>query len=89
MKPEMTCPRCGAAMNHQADKLREPTTREEAETSPLGGIVIAVQDERGDGDALEILGKVGLAACPPPVEWPTWTAFLRSRCSTTADVSAA
>ena len=42
MKPEMTCPRCGSAMNHQADKLREPTTREEAETNPLGGIVIAV-----------------------------------------------
>ena len=38
----MTCPRCGAEMNHQADKLREPTTREEAETSRLGGIVIAV-----------------------------------------------
>jgi len=29
-------------MNHQADKLREPTTQEEAETSRLGGIVIAV-----------------------------------------------
>jgi predicted RNA-binding Zn-ribbon protein involved in translation (DUF1610 family) len=42
VKPEMACPRCGAAMNHQADKLREPTTREEAETSRLGGIVIAV-----------------------------------------------
>ena len=42
MKPELTCPRCGAAMNHQADKLREPTSREEAEASRLGGIVIAV-----------------------------------------------
>jgi predicted RNA-binding Zn-ribbon protein involved in translation (DUF1610 family) len=42
MKPVMTCPRCGSAMNHQADKLREPATREEAETSRLGGIVIAV-----------------------------------------------
>ena len=41
-RPAMTCPRCGAAMNHQADKLREPATREEAETSPLGGIVIVV-----------------------------------------------
>jgi hypothetical protein len=29
-------------MNHQADKLREPATPEEAETSPPGGIVIAV-----------------------------------------------
>jgi predicted RNA-binding Zn-ribbon protein involved in translation (DUF1610 family) len=38
----MTCPKCGAEMNHQADKLREPTTREAAETSRLGGIVIAV-----------------------------------------------
>ena len=42
MKPEMACPRCGAAITHLADKRREPTTREEAETSPLGGIVIAV-----------------------------------------------
>ena len=42
MRPHMTCPKCGAEMNHQADKLREPTTREEAETSRLGGIVIAV-----------------------------------------------
>jgi len=42
VRSQMTCPRCGAEMNHQADKLREPTTREEAETSRLGGIVIAV-----------------------------------------------
>ena len=42
MTPQMTCPKCGAEMNHQADKLREPTTRNEAETSRLGGIVIAV-----------------------------------------------
>ena len=42
MKPEMACPRCGTAMNHQADKLREPTTREEAESTRLGGVVIAV-----------------------------------------------
>jgi hypothetical protein len=39
----MTCPRCGSAMNFEAEKLREPTTREEADSSrPLGGIVIAV-----------------------------------------------
>ena len=42
MKPEMACPHCGTAMNHQADKLREPTTREEAESTRLGGVVIAV-----------------------------------------------
>jgi len=41
VKPEMTCPRCGAATNHQANKLREPATREEAETSP-GGVVVVV-----------------------------------------------
>jgi len=38
----MTCPRCGAEMNHQADKLREPTTRAEAESGRLGGVLIAV-----------------------------------------------
>jgi predicted RNA-binding Zn-ribbon protein involved in translation (DUF1610 family) len=43
MSHEMACPRCGAAMNFEAEKLREPTTREEADSSrPLGGIVIAV-----------------------------------------------
>ena len=43
MKPEMTCPRCGAPMNHQANKLVEPTTREEAESSgALGGILVTV-----------------------------------------------
>lgn len=40
MKPAMTCPRCGAAMNHQANKLREPATREEAEASPAGVVVV-------------------------------------------------
>jgi len=29
-------------MNHQADKLREPTSREEAQSTRLGGVVIAV-----------------------------------------------
>jgi hypothetical protein len=29
-------------MNHQADKLREPTSREEAHSTRLGGVVIAV-----------------------------------------------
>jgi predicted RNA-binding Zn-ribbon protein involved in translation (DUF1610 family) len=43
MTHEMTCPRCGHAMNHQAEKLSEPTTREDAERSRvLGGILIAV-----------------------------------------------
>ena len=43
MKYELTCPRCGAAMNHEAEKLREPTTPEEARDGrALGGILIAV-----------------------------------------------
>jgi hypothetical protein len=29
-------------MNHQADKLREPTSREEAETTRFGGVLVAV-----------------------------------------------
>lgn len=29
MTAGMTCPKCGSAMNHQADKLVYPTTREE------------------------------------------------------------
>jgi predicted RNA-binding Zn-ribbon protein involved in translation (DUF1610 family) len=59
VKPEMTCPRCGGAMNFEAEKVREPTTREEAEASrTLGGIVVAVfacpncgwiASRRGDG----------------------------------------
>ena len=37
----MTCPQCGAEMNHQADKLVHPVTREEAErmTSALDGVI--------------------------------------------------
>ena len=42
MRPEMTCAKCGTKMNHQADKLRVPTTREEAESTRLGGVVIAL-----------------------------------------------
>ena len=41
MKPELACPKCGTAMNHHA-KLREPTSREEAQSTRLGGVVIAV-----------------------------------------------
>ena len=43
MSETMRCPRCGAEMNHQANKLVEPLTREEAEASvATGGIVLAV-----------------------------------------------
>ena len=37
----MNCPRCGAEMNHHADKLVEPTTAEEAERMDpeLGGVI--------------------------------------------------
>jgi uncharacterized C2H2 Zn-finger protein len=39
----MRCPRCGAEMNHQANKLVEPVTREEAEArGTLAGILLAV-----------------------------------------------
>jgi predicted RNA-binding Zn-ribbon protein involved in translation (DUF1610 family) len=37
------CPRCGAETNHQADKLVDPTSREEARgTTVLGGVLVAV-----------------------------------------------
>jgi predicted RNA-binding Zn-ribbon protein involved in translation (DUF1610 family) len=43
MTETMRCPRCGAEMNHQANKLVDPTTREEADASDaLGGVLIAV-----------------------------------------------
>ena len=43
MSATMRCPRCGAEMNHQANKLVEPTTREEAEASAaLGGTLVLV-----------------------------------------------
>jgi uncharacterized C2H2 Zn-finger protein len=37
----MTCPKCGTAMNHQADKLVQPVTDEEAAAvgSALDGVV--------------------------------------------------
>ena len=39
----MTCPRCGSEMNHQATKLVEPTSAEQAESSTaLGGVLIHV-----------------------------------------------
>jgi predicted RNA-binding Zn-ribbon protein involved in translation (DUF1610 family) len=43
MTETMRCPRCGAEMNHQANKLVEPVTGEEAEArGTLGGILLAV-----------------------------------------------
>ncbi len=40
-RPGMTCPQCGAEMNHQADKLVHPVTREEAArmTAALDGVL--------------------------------------------------
>ena len=37
----MTCLKCGAAMNHQADKLVHPVTKEEAArmTATLDGVI--------------------------------------------------
>jgi hypothetical protein len=38
-----TCPKCGAEMNHQADKLVDPSSREEAERSvAVRGVIVAV-----------------------------------------------
>jgi predicted RNA-binding Zn-ribbon protein involved in translation (DUF1610 family) len=43
MRVTIVCPKCGTPMNHQADKLVEPTTPAEAEASTvLGGVLIAV-----------------------------------------------
>lgn len=42
MSLTIDCPKCGAVMNHQADKLREPRTREEAEAASLGGVLIEI-----------------------------------------------
>ena len=43
MTETMRCPRCGAEMNHQANKLVEPRTREEAEANAaVGGVVLVV-----------------------------------------------
>ena len=40
----MTCPKCGAEMNHQADKLVHPVTAAEVAsmTSTLDGVIEAV-----------------------------------------------
>jgi predicted RNA-binding Zn-ribbon protein involved in translation (DUF1610 family) len=43
MTSSIPCPRCGTPMNHQANKLIDPVTREEAEASGLlGGILVVV-----------------------------------------------
>ena len=41
MATSMRCPRCGAEMNHQADKLVHPVTQEDAAriTPALDGVV--------------------------------------------------
>ena len=40
----MTCPKCGSEMNHQAEKLVHPVTREEAAgmTPAFDGVVVIV-----------------------------------------------
>ena len=44
MTHDMTCPKCGNAMNHQADKLVQPVTKEEAAalTPALDGVLVVV-----------------------------------------------
>jgi uncharacterized C2H2 Zn-finger protein len=44
MSTEMTCPKCGAVMNHQADKLVHPVTKEEAATMTraFDGVIVEV-----------------------------------------------
>lgn len=44
MTEHMTCPRCGHAMNHQADKLVQPVTEEEAAamTQAHDGLLVVV-----------------------------------------------
>jgi predicted RNA-binding Zn-ribbon protein involved in translation (DUF1610 family) len=40
----MTCPKCGAQMNHQAEKLVQPATAEEAAalSTALDGVLVLV-----------------------------------------------
>jgi predicted RNA-binding Zn-ribbon protein involved in translation (DUF1610 family) len=41
---ELACPKCGSAMNHQAEKLVHPVTREEAAaaSAAFDGVILAV-----------------------------------------------
>jgi hypothetical protein len=43
-RPEMTCPRCGTPMNHQAAKLVHPVDEEQASASSTAydGILVLV-----------------------------------------------
>lgn len=40
----MTCPKCGSEMNHQAEKLVHPVTREESAgvTAAFDGVILVV-----------------------------------------------
>ena len=50
MTKTMPCPRCGTPMNHQANKLVEPRTREEARAvGDLGGVLVVVYSCPGCG----------------------------------------
>jgi ribosomal protein S27AE len=44
MTEPMTCPRCGRVMNHDANKLVHPVTKEEAAamTAALDGVILEV-----------------------------------------------
>ena len=43
-RPAMTCPKCGTPMNHQAEKLVQAATEEEAaaQSPALDGLVVLV-----------------------------------------------
>lgn len=43
-QPAMTCPKCGTPMNHQAEKLIQAVTEEEAaaQASDLDGLLVLV-----------------------------------------------
>jgi hypothetical protein len=51
MAATIQCPECGAAMNHHADKLVEPTSAADAATvtSGFGGMVAEVHSCPGCG----------------------------------------
>jgi rubrerythrin len=43
VRPAIPCEKCGAPTNHQADKLVEPRSHEEAEAgAAFGGVIVAV-----------------------------------------------
>jgi len=57
----MTCPECGAEMNHQASKLVHPQTEEEAATltAAFDGVIEQVF-------ACPACGRIESARVPPP-----------------------